>query len=189
MRRMLLILGGLGTIGLIAAALAGYGVLGGADPGMHAHALLSLAATLVLMFSHTWVVLYVVATGRVMADSLRARGGTGLAPRASGSAGGAGTAADAGAAPSAATGGVLERARRLRLHALPWLLAAVAALVATFLLGSVAFSGRILNSLHHAFFLVTLVLQVLAMRVEGQVLAEHDRLCIEVARQLEADAA
>jgi hypothetical protein len=162
MRRVLLILGVLGTLGLVAAAAAGYGWLGGPDPQMHAHALLSLAATLVLMFSHTWIVLYLLATGRVMADTVRA--------------GGMDTA-------------LLERARRLRLHALPWLVGAVVALIVTFLLGSVAFSGRILGSLHHGFFFVALVLQIAAVRVEGRVLAEHDQLSIEVARHLEADAA
>jgi hypothetical protein len=162
MRRVLLILGVLGTLGLMAAAAAGYGVLGGPDPQMHAHALLSLAATLVLMFSHTWIVLYLLATGRVMADTVRTRG------------------LDAA---------LLERARRMRLGALPWLLAAVGALIVTFLLGSAAFSGRILGWLHQGFFYLALVLQIVAITKEGRVLAAHDQLSIEVARHLEADAA
>jgi hypothetical protein len=162
MKRVLLILGVAGTLGLVAAAAAGYGMLGGPDPQMHAHALLSLAATLVLMFSHTWIVLYLLATGRVMADTVAARG---------------------------LDRGVLERARRLRLRALPWLLAAVVALIATFLLGSAAFSGRILGWLHHGFFYLALLLQIAAIRIEGRVLGEHDQLSIEVAQHLEADAA
>jgi hypothetical protein len=161
MKRVLLILGVLGTLGLMAAAAAGYGWLGGPDPQMHSHALLSLAATLVLMFSHTWIVLYLLATGRVMADTVAARG--------------------LDAAP-------IERARRLRLKTLPWLLAAIAALITTFLLGSVAFSGRILSWLHQGFFYLALLLQIAAIRIEARVLAEHDRLSIEVARQVAADA-
>jgi hypothetical protein len=162
MRRVLLILGVAGTLGMVAAAGAGYGWIGGADPTMHAHALLSLAATLVLMFAHTWIVLYLIATGRVMADSVRAQGGD-TAP--------------------------LDRARQLRLRALPWLLTAVGVLIVTFLLGSVAFSGRILGWLHHGFALLAVLLQIAAIRVEAQVLAEHDRLCIEVAQRLETHAA
>jgi hypothetical protein len=161
MRRVLLILGVMGTLGLVAAAAAGYHAVGGADPLMHAHALLSLATTLVLMFSHTWIVLYLLATGRVISDTVSARG-------------------------FEAT--LLERARRLRLDALPWLLAAVVSLVVTFLLGSVASSGRILAWLHQGSFYLTLLLQIAAIRIEGRVLAKHDQLSIEVAGRLEADA-
>jgi hypothetical protein len=161
MRRVLLVLGVFGTVGLVASAAIGYSVTHASDPQMQAHALISLTATLVLMFSHTWIVLYLVATGRVMAQ---------------------------GVASAGLDATLLERARRLRLHTLPWLLAAILSLIATFLLGSAAFAGRLLAMLHHVFFYVTLILQIVAMRVEGKVLAEHDEIGLDVARRLATDA-
>jgi hypothetical protein len=162
MRRALLILGVLGTAGLIATAALGYHTSGASEMRVRGHVLLSLAATLVVMFSHTWIVLYLVATGRVLVRVVRERGqGEDL----------------------------LERGRRLRLRAVPWLLAALAAVVATFLLGGAAFNGPGLARLHHAMFYVTLVLQIAAMRVEQRVLAGHDSLGVELTRRLEADAA
>jgi hypothetical protein len=162
MRRALLALGLLGTVGLIAAATLGYGLHQAAEARARAHVLLSLAATLVVMFSHTWIVLYLLATGGVVSRVVRARG---YEPE------------------------LLERARRLRLRALPWLLAALAAVVATFLVGNLVLSGSAPAPLHQALFYVTLAAQAGAMATESRVLAEHDRLRGDLVRRVEADAA
>jgi hypothetical protein len=164
MRRALLGLGLLGTAGLIAAAALGYGLRGGGggDAQARAHVLLSLGATMVLLFSHTWIVLYLVATGGVVSRLVRERG----------------YEAD-----------FLARARRLRLRALPWLLAALVLVVATFLVGNAVLSGAAPAAVHHALFYCTLAVQVGAMAVERRVLAEHDGLRAELVRRVEADAA
>jgi hypothetical protein len=163
MARALLIFGWLGTAGLIAAAVLGYTAPRAADPhALQGHVLMSLGATLVVMFSHTWILLYLLATGRVLSQVAAARG---FEPE------------------------LAERARRLRLRALPWLLVVLAAVTATFLLGGNAFGGRTAAAIHHALFYVTLVLQLSAMTVERRVLAEHEGLSIEVARRAEPDAA
>ena len=170
MRGALLVLGLLGTVALIAAGALGYGLGGASEEQVRSHVLLSLAATLLLVFSHTWIVLYLLATGRVISQV--------AAERSPGGAGG-----------GDATRELLERARRLRLRALPWLLAAIAALAATFLAGSAVVSGSIPAPVHQALFYVTLVAQGSAMLVERRVLAEHDRAGDELRRRVEADAA
>jgi len=163
MARALLVLGWLGTAGLLAAAVLGYTAPRAADPhALQGHVLMSLAATLVVMFSHTWILLYLLATGRVLSQVVAARG----------------FAAE-----------LAERARRLRLRALPWLLAVLAAVTVTFFLGGIAFGGRTAAAIHQALFFVTLGLQLGAMTVERRVLAEHEGLSIDVARRAEADAA
>ncbi|HVR10924.1 MAG TPA: hypothetical protein VMW75_22975 [Thermoanaerobaculia bacterium] len=163
MGRALLVLGLLGTAGLIATAVLGYGVSPGAsDAQVRGHVLLSLAAAMVLMFSHTWIVLYLLATGKVISRVARERG---IAEE------------------------LLEQARRLRLRAIPWLLAALAAVAATFLTGGAALSAAVPAWVHHALFYLTLVLQGGAMVAERRVLAEHERLAAELGRRLRADAA
>jgi hypothetical protein len=162
MRRALLGLGLLGTAGLVAAAALGYGLRGGAEEQARAHVLLSLGATMVLLFSHTWIVLYLVATGGVVSRVVRERG---------------------------YEVELLARARRLRLRALPWLLAALVMVVATFLVGNAVLSGAAPAAVHHALFYCTLAVQVGAMAVERRVLAGHDGLQAELIRRAEADAA
>src|ERR1700732_2633574 len=114
--RALLVLGLLGTAGLLAAAALGYGLSGVADVAGRQHVLLGLAATLVLMFSHTWIVLYMLATGKVISRVVSERG-----------------------YPDE----LLERARRLRLRVVPWLLAALSAVAATFLTRGAGLSGAV----------------------------------------------
>ncbi len=163
MARALLVLGWLGTAGLLAAAVMGYAAPRAADPhALQGHVLMSLGATLVVMFSHTWILLYLLATGRVLSQAVQAR--------------------DEGA-------GLAERARRVRLRALPWLLAVLAAVTATFLLGGSAFGGGVAAGIHQALFYVTLLLQLGAMRSEGRVLAEHEGMSLEACRLAESDAA
>jgi hypothetical protein len=170
MGRALLVLGLLGTAGLVAAAVLGYGVSGAADSQVRAHVLLSLGATLVLLFSHTWIVLYLLATGRVLSQVVRERGWLDRPPP------------DGGAE-------LLERARRARLRAIPWLVAALAAVAAAFLSGGAALAGSATATVHHVLFYLMLVLQGGAMVAERRVLAEHERLAAELGRRLQADAA
>ncbi|HYL05478.1 MAG TPA: hypothetical protein VE075_05535 [Thermoanaerobaculia bacterium] len=163
MGRALLALGLLGTAGLIAAAALGYGVNpGAADAQVRGHVLLGLAAAMVLLFSHTWIVLYLLATGKVISRVVKERG---IAEE------------------------LLEQARRLRLRAIPWLLAALAAVAATFLTGGAALAASVPGWVHHTLFYLTLLLQGGAVVAERRVLAEHERLAAELGRRLRADAA
>ncbi len=162
MGRALLALGLLGTAGLIAAAVLGYGLKGAADTQVRAHVLLSLAASLVLMFSHTWIVLYLLATGRVISGVVREKG---------------------------FETELLERARRPRLRAIVLLVAALAAVGGTFMSGGGALSGTAPAALHHALFYVTLLLQGGAMFAERRVLADQESLAIELGRRLRTDGA
>ncbi len=163
MGRALLVLGLLGTAGLIATAALGYGVVTGApEAQVRGHVLLGLAAAMVLMFSHTWIVLYLLATGKVISRVVKERG---------------------------IDEGLLEQARRLRLRAIPWLLAALGAVAATFLTGGAALSAALPAWVHHALFYLTLLLQGSAIVAERRVLAEHERLAAELGRRVRADAA
>lgn len=162
MGRALLVLGLLGTAGLLAAAALGYGLSGIAEAQVRRHVLLALAAALVLMFSHTWIVLYMLATGKVISRVVRERG-----------------------YPEE----LLERARRLRLRVIPWLLAALAAVAATFITGGAVLSGGVPAIVHQLLFYLALVLQGTVMLAERRVLAEHERLAADLGRRMQPDAA
>jgi len=162
MGRALLVLGLLGTAGLLATAALGYGLSGIADVEVRRHVLLGLAAALVLVFSHTWIVLYMLATGKVISRVVRERG-----------------------YPEE----LLESARRLRLRVIPWLLAALGAVLATFLTGGAVLAGSTPAIVHQLLFYLALVLQGAVMLAERRVLAEHERLAADLGRRMQADAA
>jgi len=162
MGRALLVLGLLGTAGLLATAALGYGLSGIADVEVRRHVLLGLAAALVLVFSHTWIVLYMLATGKVISRVVRERG-----------------------YPEE----LLESARRLRLRVIPWLLAVLGAVLATFLTGGAVLAGSAPAIVHQLLFYLALVLQGAVMLAERRVLAEHERLAADLGRRMQADAA
>jgi hypothetical protein len=163
MRRTLLALGLLGTVGLVAAAVLGFGASGATiEKSMRLHVFVSLAATLIVMFSHTWIVLYLVTVGRVVTRVTRERG---------------------------ADPDIADRCRQLRRKATPWLLAAIVAVAGAFLLGGGAFTGWIGKVLHQGVAYAALILQVVAVRVEARVLAAYDRLAAALLSGAEADAA
>lgn len=64
--RGLLLVGVLAALGFAATAVLGYPLAGNTDPGLQRHILVGLASTLLLLFSHGWILLYLIATGRVI---------------------------------------------------------------------------------------------------------------------------
>jgi hypothetical protein len=74
MGRSLLIVGALGTAGVVVAAGLGYGLSSPADAGMPTHIVAALVAILLAMFSHTWILLYLLGTGRMIRDTVRGGG-------------------------------------------------------------------------------------------------------------------
>jgi hypothetical protein len=161
-RRALLILGLLATAGLLAAAALGYGLLGVTAETLRGHVLVGLAAVLVLLFAHCWILLYLFATGRLIAEVVRERG------------------MDAG---------WIGEAGRFRTRAVPWLLAAIGAALATFLLGGASVAGSVPAWLHHGLFYLALIAQVCALWIERRVLADNERLMVDLGQRLAGDAA
>ncbi len=114
MGRSLLIVGALGTIAVAVAGGLGYGLSSPADAGMPTHIVAALVAILLVMFAHSWILLYLLGTGRIIRDTVR-EGGLDAA--------------------------LLAESRRLRRVCYACLLAAAALVMATFLVGG-AVAGK-----------------------------------------------
>ncbi len=169
MGRSLLFVGALGTAALAVAGALGYGLTSPGDAGMPRHIIVALAAILMLMFCHCWILLYLLGTGRVIRDGRR-----GLPPDA---------AEPAGLATLAAS----RQARRLAYAAL-----ALAALLALgeFLLGGAVAANAAPHVLHHVFFWAALAAQGVALWSEGRALAANESLLGEIdGRLFAADTA
>lgn len=138
---------------LAALALAGVGAQGyrlAAEPddGLAGHILVGMAAVLVLLLAHSWVLFYLLGASRVLREAAR----------------------DAGRAEALA-----PPLRALGRRVLPPLLATVAAALATFVLGIGVYGGRAPELLHGALFWATLALQAWAAAAEWRALVACER--------------
>jgi hypothetical protein len=162
MGRGLLILGALGTLGLGASGAIGYGLLHDPGESIRVHVLVGLGACLVVLFSHAWILLYLLGTGRLIRQAVKEHG---------------------------LEESVLDESARLRGRGLFGLvLLALAAVFATFVLGNTAFAGSTPIVLHHGLFWAGLAVQLWALARERRVLAANERLIAGLDRRLAAAA-
>lgn len=124
---------------------------------MKQHMLLALAACLAQLFSHCWILIYLIFTGRAIRETVEERG---LDARY-----------------------VTESGRFTRPLA-PWLLAAIVLGLATFLLGGATATGAVQPWIHHGLFFLTLAVQGWALWREHRVLRASQRLIDEIDGRL-----
>jgi hypothetical protein len=159
MGRSLLFVGALGTVGVMVAAGLGYGLSSPADARMPTHIIAALVAILLAMFSHTWLLLYLLGTGRMIRDAVREGG---------------------------LDGALLAESRRLRRVCYSCLIAAAALVMATFLIGGAVASKGVPPWVHHLLAWVAVAAQGLALWIEWRTLAANERLLGNVDQGLVA---
>ena len=157
MGRSLWFLGILATAGIAVTAALGYGLSSPGDAGMPRHIIAALASTLPLMLAHSWILLYLLGTGKVIRDAVR-DGGLDPAP--------------------------LARSRRLRRICYPAILLAAVLVMATFLVGGAVAGKSAPPWVHQTLFWAALAVQAGALWIEWWGLAENERLLVEVDRRL-----
>jgi uncharacterized membrane protein YbhN (UPF0104 family) len=157
MGRALLIIGALATLAFLASGVLGYLLKGPTDGAMPRHVLVGLAACLAQLFSHCWILVYLILTGRAIRE----------------------TAAENGL--DARYG---EEPRRFLWSTAPWLLAAIVLGVASFLLGGASATAAIRPWIHHVSFYALLVVQGVALWQEHRVLRANQTLIEEIDGRL-----
>ena len=131
MGRALLTIGWTATVGFAAAGWVGYEIAG--PELFNLHLLLGLAAAFLLLFSHCWIMFYLIGTGKAIKE--------------------AAAEANLGAEP-------VEETKALKNRSYPSLMLAMALAMATFILGGGVDTGSIPVWLHHAMFVLTLGIQL-----------------------------
>lgn len=121
------------------------------------HAMLGAGACLLLVLSQTWFALYLLGSGRALC---RAAGET------------------AGPAPE-----WLATATAARRRVLPWCFAVPISALAVFLLGGAVFTGLVAGRSHGLAFGASLLLQVVALGIEGRELRRHERAFARADRE------
>jgi len=166
MGRALLIIGVMATLGLVVAAILGYLLPGPIGPQMQRHVVVSLASCLLLLFSHCWIMFYLIGTGKAIKEAVNEHG---LEPQL--------------------IERLIEDTKRFKNVSYPWLMLALGTAMATFILGGGAATGSLPSWIHHILFYLTLLAQVRALQLEKRVLTENEALIIDLDRRLAGLAA
>ena len=156
MGRALLIVGVMGTLGLIASAVMGYALQGPLGPEMQRHVLVSLASSLLLLFSHCWIMFYLIGTGKAIKDTVK----------------------EYGMDPA-----IIEETKRFKNESYPSMMLAMPLSMATVILGGGAATGSLPSWVHHGLFFAALVVQLRSLWIEKKVLDENERLMMDVDRR------
>ncbi len=147
MGRGLLVVIAIFGLELVAVAGAGYRWFG----DQRLHILLALIASLILLFAHSWISIYLVGTARLISKSVAEHGWD-----------------------------AVEDASRRRFvrRALPWLGVAAVAVLAAFLSGALSMVRDDVSApriAHHVIFFVAVALQAVALVTARPALAETER--------------
>lgn len=150
--RSILIVGCLAVLALVVIGLA-------IDAGESyaTHALAGLGATLLAVFAQVWVLIFLLASGRLLARMERA---------------------------GEVSADVLGEAARLRRRSWPWAVLAVLAVLAALISGGGVSSTYVSPPVHRAAFWLAVALQAVALWAEGRNLAAHDGLLARVKNAL-----
>ena len=151
MGRALLTVGAMATLGLAATGVLGYLVADVGSAGLHV--LIALATCLLLLFSHCWIMFYLIGTGKAIKQAV----------------------AEAGLAAE-----LVEETKTLKNRSYPSLMLAMALAMATFILGGGVDTGAIPSWLHQAMFLITLLVQLRTLWIEHLVLLDNSALMARV---------
>ncbi len=159
MGRALLIVGFMATLGVVATAVMGYLLNAPTDPDMPRHVLVALASSLLLLFSHCWIMFYLIGTGKAIKDAVK----------------------EGGLDPDFA-----EKTKHFKNASYPSMMLAMGLVMATFILGGGVATGSIPRWIHHGLFYAAVVVQCWSLWIEWRVLTDNERLMTEVDRQLAA---
>jgi hypothetical protein len=161
MGRALLIVGLMATLGVIASAAMGYLLSSPADAGMPRHVLVGLASSLLLLFSHCWIMFYLIGTGKAIKEAVKENG-----------------------LEQEVADVIIEETKRFKNESYPSLMLAMGLVMATFILGGGVATGSVPTWIHHALFYAAVLVQAYSLRIEWRVLGENERLMVDVDRRL-----
>ena len=129
MGRALLIVGWVATAGLVVTGAAGY--LYSADSGgLGTHLVLALGSSLLLLFSHCWIMFYLIGTGKAIREAVTEND---LEPE------------------------LIERTKEFKNRSYGWLMLAMGVAMAAFILGGGVYTRVIPAWVHHSLFYAAMV--------------------------------
>ena len=147
MGRALLILGWLATAGLLATGLIGFQV--DAQTGIGLHLLVGLFSSLLVLFSHSWIMFYLIGTGKAVKTAV---------------------------AEHNLSRDLVIQTVDFKNRSYPSLMLAIGVVMVTFIVGGGVATHVIAPWIHAVLSAIALLVQIRAMVIEGRVILANDRL-------------
>lgn len=155
MGRALLVLGWLATLGLLVTAWLGFRT--SPEVGVGNHLLSALLSTVLVLFSHCWIMFYLIGTGKAVKNAV---------------------------AEHSLSEDLVERTREFKNLSYPWLMLAMGVVMTTFIIGGGVATRVIPPWIHATLFGVSCIVQVRALQLEGVVLLANERLMVDLNLQI-----
>ena len=155
MGRALLILGWLATAGLLLTGLLGFQV--SRETGVGTHLLVALFSSLLILFSHSWIMFYLIGTGKAVKTAVAEHG---------------------------LDVGYSAKTIEFKNRSYPWLMAAMGAVMVVFIIGGGVATRVIPPWIHLILFAVAFAIQIRSLVLEGEVILANDRLMREVDQEI-----
>ena len=159
MGRALLVLGWIATVGLAATAVLGYQLTIDTG-GLGVHLLAGLISSLLLLFSHCWIMFYLIGTGKAIKTAV---------------------------ADHELDLDFTEKTKEFKNRSYPALMFAMGAVMATFIIGGGVATLVVPPWIHAALFFTALVVQVRALLIEGSVLTANEHVMAKVGSLANSD--
>jgi len=151
MGRALLVLGWISTVGLVYTGVLGFQTT--MEAGLGHHLLVGLLSSILLLFSHCWIMFYLIGTGKAIKTAV---------------------------AEHDLNQSFVEATKDLKNRSYPALMLAMAVVMLTFTIGGAVATLVVPSWIHTAMFVGSMVVQVRALLIEGAVLSDNERLMDEV---------
>jgi len=161
MGRALLVVGWVATIGLLITGVAGY-LFSFEEGNIGPHLTFGLASSLLLLFSHCWIMFYLIGTGKAIKEAVAEHG---------------------------LDQDLVERTKDFKNRSYPILMLAMGLVMAVFILGGGVYTRFVPAWLHHGLFYLALLVQVRTLLIERQVLVENDLLMTSIDRRIRSGVA
>ncbi len=139
--------GAFATLVFIATGVLGYMVVD--SPTVDRHVVLGLVAGFLLLFSHSWIMFYLIGTGKMIKEAVAEHG-----------------------LPEE----WIERTKDYKNRSYPWLMIAMGLAMATFILGGGVETSVLPKWIHWGLFYLAVAAQLRALYLEFLVLTENQKL-------------
>ncbi len=155
MGRALLIIGWMSTAGFVATGVIGFQIR--PEEALGLHMLLGLASSLLLLFSHCWIMFYLIGTGKAIKVAV---------------------------AEHDLDGDAVQLTKDFKNLSYPWMMLAMGLAMAAFIIGAGVHTRVVPVFVHQALYLLAIAAQLKTLIIEHQVLARNERLMGDVSARI-----
>lgn len=151
----LLIVGWMSTLGFIATGIVGFRFIPQETYALHM--LLGLSSAFLLLFSHCWIMFYLIGTGKAIKQAV---------------------------ADYDLGGNAVQLTKDFKNISYPWMMLAMALAMATFIIGAGVHTRVIPVWVHRTLYFVTIAAQLYTLKLEHHVLRRNRELMTSVSQRI-----